>query len=410
MLSLILVLSQVVGDWPMWAGEPSHKALQLMMGAIDAPTIKWGFATGDEVEWQFSAIADVDGDGEMEVVMGSWDRKIYCLQGSDGTLEWSYATGGEIYSSPVVADVDGDGEVEVVVGSYDHKVYCLRGSDGSLEWSYATGGEVRSSPAVADVDGDGEMEVVVGSADHEVYCLRGSDGALEWSYATGGAVWSSPAVADVDGDGEMEVVVGSYDSTVYCVRGSDGALEWKYTNASEVHTPGALADVDGDGKLEFLVPSIHDSILRCLNAENGTLAWEIELAGDIHSPFVGDVDGDECIEIVVGTHESNAQGYRLFVIDDPYGASGCGVLSLEEGSARSSLDFKLLGKSVYLFLPKATQVSLKAYDISGKLVRVLYEGLLRQGGHAFAFNPKRRGVYLVVLEAPEGTRSLKLVR
>ena len=409
MLSFAFVLSQVAGDWPMWAGEPSHRALQVMMGAIDAPVIKWSFATGDEVEWQFSAIADVDGDGEAEVVFGSLDRNVYCLRGSDGSLEWSYAAGVDVVSSPAVADVDGDGEMEVVVGSLDYNVYCLRGSDGSLEWSYRTGHFVESSPAVADVDGDGEMEVVVGSEDYKVYCLSGSDGSLEWSFPTGDIVQSSPAIADVDGDGEMEVVIGSWDHNTYCLSGSDGSLEWSYSFTIAVHTPGALADVDGDGKLEFLMPS-QGITFHCLNAENGSLAWKMYLARDVHSPFVGDVDGDGCVEIVVGTDKPNAQGYRLFVIDDPYGATDCGVLSLEESSAGIGVEFKLLGRSVYLFLPKATQVCLKAYDISGKLVQVLYDGLLSQGGHAFALNPKRRGVYLVVLETPEGVRSLKLVR
>ncbi|MEO0146769.1 MAG: FG-GAP-like repeat-containing protein, partial [candidate division WOR-3 bacterium] len=132
-------VAQVLGTWPMWGGEPTHKSVQLMRGAITTPTIKWRFATGDAVEWQFSAIADVDADGQMEVVIGSLDNKVYCLRGSDGTQKWVFTTGGDVYSSPALADVDGDGEMEVVIGSWDRNVYCLRGSDGTQKWVFTTG-------------------------------------------------------------------------------------------------------------------------------------------------------------------------------------------------------------------------------------------------------------------------------
>ncbi|MGB9590178.1 MAG: hypothetical protein ACP5QG_08085 [candidate division WOR-3 bacterium] len=62
----MMLLCQVTGTWPTWSGEPTHKSVQLMKGAITSPVIKWGFATGNGVEWQFSAIADVDGDGATE--------------------------------------------------------------------------------------------------------------------------------------------------------------------------------------------------------------------------------------------------------------------------------------------------------------------------------------------------------
>jgi WD40 repeat protein len=83
---------------------------------------------------------------------------------------WPNTTGDSVNSSPALGDIDGDGDIEVVVGSRDKKVYVWH-HDGSAVtgWPNTTGGSVHSSPALGDIDGDGDIEVVVGSEDGKVY-------------------------------------------------------------------------------------------------------------------------------------------------------------------------------------------------------------------------------------------------
>ena len=133
---------------------------------------------------------------------------------------WTYQTSGSVFSSPAVADLNNDGLLEIVVGSFDNYVYCLNATGGLL-WRYQAGGYIFSSPAIADLNNDGLLEVVVGSDDGYVYCLNATGGLL-WRYQTSRR-WadSSPAVADVDGDGWLEVVVGSDTGCVYCLDWGD---------------------------------------------------------------------------------------------------------------------------------------------------------------------------------------------
>ena len=85
------------------------------------------------------------------------------------TLEWKYFTAGHIsYSSPTVADVDGDGKNETIVGANDYKVHCLNGS-GAEKWNYKTMAMIQCNPAVGDLNGDGKLEIVIQSLDGYLY-------------------------------------------------------------------------------------------------------------------------------------------------------------------------------------------------------------------------------------------------
>ena len=76
-------------------------------------------------------------------------------------------------SSPALGDLDGDGKLEVVVGSHDDKIYALNHDGTNVPgWPITTGGSVFSSPALGDLDNDGLVEIVVGSNDNKIYAFN----------------------------------------------------------------------------------------------------------------------------------------------------------------------------------------------------------------------------------------------
>ena len=270
-------------------------------GGGRGPTLLWSYTTGYYV-FSSPALGDIDNDGKLEVVVGSFDNKIYALNGEDGSLLWSYTTGHNVDSSPSLGDIDSDGKLEVIMGSWDNKIYALNGEDGTLLWNYQIESAVdTTSPSLGDIDNDGKLEVVVGSYDGKIYTLNGENGSLLWSFQTGGSVYSSPAIADINNDGRFEVVAGSFDNKIYALNGEDGSLLWSYKTEGEVRSSPALGDIDNDGKLEVVVGS-YDNKIYALNGEDGSLLWSYETGYDVDSsPALGDIDNDGKLEVVVGS-------------------------------------------------------------------------------------------------------------
>jgi len=244
--------------WPMFRHDLSHTGYSTSTAPNTNNTI-WSYPTGDRV---ISSPAVAQG----KVYVGSYDRKVYCLNATSGVRIWNYTTGDSVESSPAVADD------KVYVGSFDRKVYCLNATTGAHIWNYTTGGAVYSSPAVAD----GRVYVDsfhVHSSDYKIYCLNATTGAHIWNYTTG-AYFSSPAVA------QGKVYVGSYTGAVYCLNATTGAYIWSYPTGGEVSSSPAVAD----GKVYV---GSEDFNVYCLNATTGAYIWSYP-TGDrvISSPAV----------------------------------------------------------------------------------------------------------------------------
>jgi outer membrane protein assembly factor BamB len=241
------------------AGITISKPVVFVGFAIPLGTKKWEF----ETEGPVGSSPAIGSDGT--VYVGSFDKKVYALNGATGAKKWEFLTGGGVPSSPAIGS-----EGTVYVGSYDKKVYALNGATGAKKWEFLTGGEVWSSPAIGS---DGT--VYVGSDDKKVYALNGATGAKKWEFETGGPVGSSPAIAS---DGT--VYVGSSDRKVYALNGATGAKKWEFETGGPVGSSPAIAS---DGTVYVGSKKVY-----ALNGATGAKKWEFQLGGEVSSsPAIG---------------------------------------------------------------------------------------------------------------------------
>jgi outer membrane protein assembly factor BamB len=123
--------------------------------------------------------------------VGDYGGYMNAVDAGNGELKWQsgslgpgFGASGAFYSTPAVAFG------RVYAGNNDARVYSFDRRDGTVAWSYSTGGYAYSGPAVATTR-HSPPTVYIGSFDGNVYALDAKDGSVRWSRDAGGQVIGS---------------------------------------------------------------------------------------------------------------------------------------------------------------------------------------------------------------------------
>ncbi len=186
------------------------------------------------------------------------------VSGPIDTVAWTYETGGEVFSSPLVVD-------DVLYGISAGDCISLQVQSGQLRWRYmATITQAYGSPVSC-----GAFLYYAGRmGDDALFAVDRNTFAPRWDFPLGGWVTSTPAC-----DGKT-IFVGSLDSTLYAVDAVGGVERWRFKTGDRIMNPPRVHE-------DYVFVSGEDGVLYALTS-TGTIRWHREFGAALYLSSVQD--------------------------------------------------------------------------------------------------------------------------
>ncbi len=429
--------------------------------------------------WSSAAVGDVDGDGLKEIVIGSNGTTVYAFRADGSELldgdanpgtfgVFKTALGSFNPGTAAIAPLQNDGTQSIIYGAANSFLYAWR-PDGSNVPGFPVDlpAGMRAGPAVGDLDQDGMLDIVVPAMCDSLYVIR-ADGSRRPGFPVrlrmeGMSKTPSPALADMDGDGYLDIVQASTGGGIYVWNRNGGivsapsATAWNNVRYSVLTAASAecspvVADINGDSWPDVVIGDTNGQLTALSGADATVLpGFPIQLGGEVlGTPALGDIDGDGMTEIAVACWDKNVYvwdydfpfspgvvppwpqfhhdplrtGYVLTPVpsdvgegdEEPVAAFAAVELGLPAPNPARG------GTRLWYGVPagrEGARLDLAIYDLSGRRVRTLEQGIARSGRHSAEWDlrdasgsPAGPGVYFARLATgPEVcTRKVIVVR
>jgi uncharacterized protein YkwD len=266
----------------------------------------------NQVSWSHVQTADVDGDGDDDVIGRADNGRWWVARTDDGVLtnepwgSWSTQVG---WADVLVGDFNGDGRDDIA-GRAQNGAWWVARSTGSefvneqwASWSTQAGWHFVQ---VGDFNGDGRDDLNARAGNGAWWIARSTGQSFvneRWGNWTTSADWQNVTTGDFNGDGRDEIIGRSGQAWWIAESTGSSFVNRRWTvwsaNASWEHI--RIGDVDGDGRDDLFARANGDWWVsrtasgRVVNERWGawdSLAnWEDVLVADLDRDGLADIAG-----------------------------------------------------------------------------------------------------------------------
>lgn len=353
------------------------------------------------------AFADLDGDGDLDLLVGN---KIDPVLLKSAQLFYFENTGsaevpvyqlvtdllvemdGLFNAAPALADLDADQDLDMLLGGFDGTLAYFRNEGTSTAPQFVAVSLVEaglrevngafpdvgqnSTPTFADIDADGDFDLFVGEAAGHINFFRNVGTSSQPDFVldtTHGDPYfdidvgarSVPIFHDATGDGLLDLIAGTAQHGILVYENTGTYQNAFFNSSTSFALPEALpqfvaptlADLDADGDADLGIGSLHGGLFYYRNER-------IETATEEPS-------------------SSPVEVLRIANFPNPFRAS----------------------TTLQVHLAHAQVVRLVVYDVLGRTVRRLVDGRMEAGIHDIVFDAKElpSGLYMYTLMGYNGT-------
>ncbi|KAJ1443809.1 hypothetical protein B484DRAFT_321396, partial [Ochromonadaceae sp. CCMP2298] len=312
------------------------------------------FGLADSGTYSNASFGDLDNDGDFDLLVGEsgGNFKYFENTGTSGSPAFASVSTNPFAltdigssSSPSFADLDNDGDLDIITGAGDGNFLYFQntGTSGVPAFAAATTNSFGltdiGSYAVStlvDLDNDGDLDLMAGEfgGDFKYFQNTGTNSAPAFAamannsfgLANTGAYTSTISFVDLDNDGDFDLISGGHQGNFYYFQNTGSvnapAFGTKQTNPfglvaltgvpNGYQSKPSFVDMDNDGDFDLMVGSFEGNFKYFENTGTSstpafatvtTSSFGLPVIGQNSNPSFADLDNDGDLDLLAGEYD-----------------------------------------------------------------------------------------------------------
>ena len=399
--------------------------------------------------WPAPCFIDLDNNGLLDMICGSGDGYLYHYEQHEaGSMAFDFISmpfitglidaGGS--AKPFIADVDGDGLLDMLTGQYSGRIrryeQAASGSGQFILVAEEFSGlyiGIYSAPWCVDLDNDGLLDLLAGDFNGDLkHYEQEAPNSATFNHVTDTFCEMPegrhliPCVQDIDNNGLLDLLVGEDDGNINHYRQEETGsthftLVTENFNGIDIKSKPSpcFTDLDNDGLLDMIIGNSQGKLQHYEQNAAGSFDFtlissdflNVDWKGD-SSPVFADINNDGWEDLLMGSNSGGVSYFQRIPetgIDDEIRPDSFQLLSGFPNPFNPVT-------TIQYHLSRPSHVTISFYNISGQRIKILENRMQTAGVHEIQWDGTDEdgrlvgsGTYICRMQTETSQQSIKLL-